>query len=151
MCRVGSTGSNLSTRNREALQPSPLPYIRFLTFPYLLQDLENPAPRYSHPLFHAPHLCAMTWDWTDLKLGTQGGTGSQTAHPPKQGKVGYSQGAQPGEQFWLTQSKPPTRQLWSDTCVCSSRCHQQRGTFYWVTASTKLVTLQTVQPQQPQE
>lgn len=99
-----------------------------------------------------PSLCH-DWDLgtRQTKLWMQGDTGSQITHPLKQGKVRYSQGAQPGEQFWITQSKPPTWQLLSATCVCSSRCHQQGGTFYWITTSTKLVTLQMVQLWQLQQ
>lgn len=45
-----------------------------------------------------------------------------------------------GERFWITQSESPTGQLLS----------AMWWTFYWVAVSTKLVTLQTVQSQQPQ-
>lgn len=43
------------------------------------------------------------------------------------------------------------QQLLLATCVCSSRSHWQGGTLCWVTASTKPVTLQMVQPWQLQE
>lgn len=43
------------------------------------------------------------------------------------------------------------QQLLLATCVCSSGRHRQEGTLCWVTASTKPVTLQMVQPWQLQE
>lgn len=70
MCTVGKTGSNLGRRNREALQPSPLPYIRFLTFvplppTYLLQDLKALLQDIPTSSLMLPSLCH---DWD---LGTK--------------------------------------------------------------------------------
>lgn len=47
----------------------------------------------------------------------QGDTGSQITHPLKQGKVRYSQGAQPGEQFWITKQATYLAAIVSYMCM----------------------------------
>lgn len=129
---------------------SPLSYIRFLTLAplshtYLRTSKALLQARYSHSICHVPVQSQIL----RLDKFTAPDTGRcrlADMSLPEAGK-GW---IQPGSQFWMTQSKPPTSSYcWLDVYAAADTIGKEG--LCWVTASTKPVILQMVQPWQLQE
>lgn len=149
ICR-GRRGSNLGTGNRKVLEPAP----HFLTSGFWLCPL-LPTPTWGHGKPYSKTF-SLHLSWSSAVPDPGSGQIYSSGHRKIRAcryLIAWSR--ERLDTAWepvLDDTKQAThQQLLLATCVCSSRRHRQEGTLCWVTASTKPVTLQMVQPWQLQE